>query len=82
MADCVHCGADGVVATTAAGGRHVKAVAVASRENVQEWKNDALPVGPNQCTGLGRTRSDRHPRQSIIVVENYGQDLLLNINKG
>jgi hypothetical protein len=45
----------------------VKPVAVVSKENVQEWKNNALSVRPNRCITLGmgasgRTSSLKHYR--------------------
>jgi hypothetical protein len=45
--------ADGAVAVTLRADNMVKAIAVASGENVREWKNNVLPVEPNRCTDPG-----------------------------
>jgi hypothetical protein len=71
--DC--CDADGAVATALRADDTVKAIAVASGENVREWKNNVLPAGPNRCTDpgtrvSGRTSSSKHYRYSIHFIRH------------
>jgi hypothetical protein len=39
----------GVVTAATAGGRRGESASITSGENIREWKNDVLLVGPNQC---------------------------------